>query len=113
MTCGTTAVLPRSPPKITRFPIAPAETTWTIVNPAECATGVVPSAPRVTVNIDPATFVTAISSVGASGSAMWNWVGGLAALDAAGNEIGDATVQDWVPLVAVCAAATVVEGWFA
>ena len=32
---------------------------------------------------------------------------------AAGNETGDATVQDCVPLVAVWAAATVVEGWFA
>jgi hypothetical protein len=67
----------------------------------------------VTVKTDPATFVTAISSVGASGSATWNWVGGDAPLDAAGNEIGDATVHDWVPLVAVWAAATVVEGWFA
>jgi hypothetical protein len=67
----------------------------------------------VTVNIDPATFVTAISSVGAAGSAIWNWVGGLAPFDAAGNETGDATVQDCVPLVAVWAAATVVEGWLA
>jgi hypothetical protein len=67
----------------------------------------------VTVNTDPATFVTAISSLGAAGSATWNWVGGLAPLDAAGNETGEATVQDCVPLVAVCAVATVVEGWLA
>ena len=36
-----------------------------MVNPAVCATGVVDSAPRVTVHVVPETFVTAIISDGA------------------------------------------------
>ena len=46
----------------------PAVTTWTIVNPAACATGVDDSAPRVTVQLVPDTLVTRINSDGAAGS---------------------------------------------
>ena len=37
-------------------------TTCCTVNPAACATGVVDSAPRVTVHVVPDTFVTAMIS---------------------------------------------------
>jgi hypothetical protein len=40
----------------------PAVTTWKIVNPLACATGVVPSAPRVTVHVTPDTLVTSTIS---------------------------------------------------
>src|SRR5579859_4963458 len=62
-----------------------AVTTWMTANPLACATGVVPSAPRVTVQVEPETLVTAISSVGSSGSMTWNCVGGVALFEADGN----------------------------
>jgi hypothetical protein len=71
----------------------PAVTTWTIVNPAVWATGVVPSAPRVTVQVVPDTLVTAMISLvfPEAVSATWNCV---TPVDAAGKDDDDATVQD-------------------
>ena len=68
----------------------PEVTTCRIVNPAVCATGVVPSAPRVTVHVVPLTLVTAMISLPAPAatSTTWNWVGGIAVEDAAGNDGG-------------------------
>lgn len=63
------------------------------MNPAEWATGVVLSAPLVTVQVVPETLVTVMISVFAAASATWNWVGGVALLDAAGNVEDEATVQ--------------------
>ena len=64
-----------------------------MVNPVVWATGVVPSAPRVTVQVVPDTLVTAMISVSAAMSETWNAVGGTAVEDAAGNEVEAATVQ--------------------
>jgi hypothetical protein len=63
------------------------------VNPAAWATGVVPSAPRITVHVVPATLVTAMISLARDGSLTWNWVGGAAELLAAGNDDDDDTVH--------------------
>ena len=73
----------------------PEVTTCRIVNPVVWATGVVPSAPRVTVHVVPLTLVTAMISLPAPAavSTTWNWVGGIAVEDAAGNDVEDATVQ--------------------
>ena len=70
----------------------PAVTTCTTVNPAACATGVVPSAPRVTVHETPEIAVTAMISVEAAGavSAIWNWV---APVSTVGNEADEATAH--------------------
>jgi hypothetical protein len=69
---------------------SPALTTWYTVNPDAWVTGVVPSAPRVTVHVVPETLVTSISSEVAAGSATWNWYTPVAA---AGNSAEDATVN--------------------
>ena len=73
-------------------PSTPAVTTWMIVNPAVCATGVVDSAPRVTVHVVPDTLATAMISPVFPGavSHTWNWV---TPVDAAGNADDDATVH--------------------
>ena len=98
--------------------MSPAETTWTMVNPAACATVAVFSAPLVTVHVVPETLVTAMISpvFPFAVSATWNWVGGVAVFDAAGNDADDATVQ--LSLVPDAGAVvppeeTVVDGWFA
>jgi hypothetical protein len=88
------------------------------MNPAVCATGVVPSDPRVTVHVVPEMFVTATSSpvLPDAVSATWNWVGGVAVLDAAGNPADEATVHDSdVPPAGadVPPVETVVVGWLA
>ena len=67
-----------------------------MVNPAACATGVVPSAPLITVQVRPDTFVTRMISLARAGSEMWNWVGCVAPEDATGNDPDDATVHDWL-----------------
>ena len=80
------------------------------VNPAEWVTGVVDSAPRVTVHVDPETFVTAIISDVAAGSPTWNWETPVAA----GGKLRDeATVHvSGVPLAgaSVPPLETVVDG---
>jgi hypothetical protein len=63
------------------------------VNPALCGTGVVPSAPLVTVHVAPDTLVTAMVSEFSAMSATWNCVGGAAELDAAGNDDEEETVH--------------------
>ena len=56
-----------------------------MMNPAECATGVVPSAPRVTVHVVPEMLVTRMISEFREMSAMWHWVGGVAEDETAGK----------------------------
>src|SRR5215472_14404864 len=74
----------------------PAATTCWMANPAACATGVVDSAPRVTVHdweppVPPGATVTSISSDGSAGSATWNFVAFTAAT---GNAVVTLTVHD-------------------
>jgi hypothetical protein len=93
----------------------PAVTTWTIENPEECATGVVPSAPRVTLHVVPETFVTRMISLvfPVAVSATWNWVTPVLA---PGKLDDDETVQVSVvpPAGAVVPPeTTVVWGWLA
>ena len=63
------------------------------MNPAVCVTGVVPSAPLVTVHVVPLMLVTAIISLLAEMSATWHCVGGVPVLETAGNDEEDATVH--------------------
>ena len=60
------------------------------MNPEAWTTGVVDSAPLVTVHVVPDTFVTAMISVGAAGSATWNWE---TPVDAVPNIADEATVH--------------------
>jgi hypothetical protein len=83
-----------------------------MMNPVACITGVLPSAPLVTVHVVPETFVTAIDSVGAAGSATWKPL--PADVDAVGNDADDVTchvsdvpeagaVDPVLPTAVVCA----------
>jgi hypothetical protein len=90
-------------------------TFWT-VKFAEWVTGVVPSAPRVTVQVVPLTLVTIIFSELAAGSATRKNVGGEAAELAAGNPLEEETVHVWeVPAAGavVPPLLTVVCSWLA
>jgi hypothetical protein len=93
---GTRTVTPEPAPVAT-LPSHPAVTTCWTVKPAEWVTGVVAgvSAPRVTVHVVPLTFVTAMISevLPEAVSQTWNWAGGAADDDAAGNPEDDATVH--------------------
>ena len=63
------------------------------MNPAEWATGVVPSAPLVTVQVVPEMLLTRMISEFAAISATCIWVGGVAELDTAGKVDDEATVH--------------------
>ena len=52
-----------------------------------------PSAPRVTVQLAPEVSVTAMTSVGNAGSATWKVVGRGAVEDEMGNALGVATIH--------------------
>src|SRR5258708_7126157 len=69
---------------------SPAVTTCTTVNPDACATGTLPSAPRITVHVVPDTACTASISDGWAGSATWNC---CAPYFTAGNDADDVTVH--------------------
>ena len=91
----------------------PAVTTCAIVKFAECGTGWLPSAPRITFHVVPVMLTTAMTSEGAAGSPTWNCV---VPVEAEGHPVFDATTHvSGVPGsdgASVPPEMTVVEGLF-